>query len=60
MREPLIMNVGEVNIDALYENAWMLYHSRDVNGDVDFDELHLAADVHAEVSQNFGFPEEGG
>lgn len=54
------MNVGEVNIDALYENAWMLYHSRDVNGDVDFDELHLAADVHAEVSQNLGFLEEGG
>lgn len=51
-REPLIENLGEVNIDDLYENAWMLYHSRDINGDVDFEELQLAADITTEVSKN--------
>lgn len=48
----MIENLGEVNIDDLYENAWMLYHSRDINGDVDFEELQLAADITTEVSKN--------
>lgn len=43
------MNLGNVNIDTLYDNAWMLYHSRDIPGDVDFEELHLAADIVAKV-----------
>lgn len=39
--------MDNISINALYENAWMLYHSRDLNGDVHFEELHLGADVMA-------------
>lgn len=48
-RQPLIKNLGNINIDTLYDNAWMLYHSRDINGDVEFEELHLAEDILAKV-----------
>lgn len=49
------MSLGPINIDELYNAAWMLYNNVDIEGDVDFEELQLMEDVHAEVRSFLGF-----
>lgn len=54
---PLIDHLGPIDIDELYNAAWMLYNNVDIQGDVDFEELQLMADVHVEVRSIRDFPE---
>lgn len=41
-----------MNIESLYDNAWMLYYSRDISADVEFEEMHMSEAVEAEVRLN--------